>query len=134
MRPMTLPIDTANQNAPSAPATMPVGDRPTIAGNSVMVAVIAVASQVTRPILFATLSVNHRLPSAAAARPTGPLAMVGIGYSLMVPAVGSSRPMLLAPVSVNQIVPSLASAMPDGLLPLRIGYSVKTGRGCPMPD
>ena len=65
---------------------------------------------VIRPM--ADHSANHRLPSAPAAIPPESTWAVGIGNSVMTPAV-VIRPILLAAFSVNQRLPSGAGRDPD---------------------
>src|SRR5438034_1309319 len=73
-------------------------------------------ARLTRPILFAEFSVNQRLPSGPAVIPSGPLLLVGIGNSVMVPLV-VIRPILFPAglvCSVNQRLPSGPAVMPPG--------------------
>src|SRR6266496_3256808 len=78
---------------------------------------------VMRPILLASYSVNHRLPSGPAVM--SKLRVVeGKGNSVKTPAV-VILPILLAPDSLNQRLPSAPAAIPSGVL-LEVGmeYSV----------
>ena len=69
---------------------------------------------VMRPISFAPLSVNQRLPSEPAAIPAG-LPPKGSGNSVIAPD-GVMRPILSAPLSVNQRLPSGPAVMMSGWL------------------
>src|ERR1700686_1284055 len=78
---------------------------------------------VIRPILFALLSVNQRLPSKPAVIDLGALFAVVVANSVIVPAV-VIRPILLAPCSANHSAPSTPAVMPKGwLLAVGIGNS-----------
>src|SRR5215813_13829809 len=79
---------------------------------------------VRRPILPVCNSVNHSAPSAPILMAMGPLLTVGIGNSVITPAV-VMRPMLL--LFTNHSAPSGPVVMPDGaLLVPGIGNSVTT--------
>jgi hypothetical protein len=58
------------------------------------------------PILFACVSVNHRLPSGPAAIPFGPAWAVGTSYSVTFPVTGDILPILFPLASVNHKLPS----------------------------
>ena len=74
MRPMLLPLDSANHSAPSGPSAIPIGAAPAVG-----TAYSAIAPLVLmRPILLPAVSVNHRAPSGPAAIPNGEEA--GVGY------------------------------------------------------
>jgi hypothetical protein len=130
IRPILLPLSSANQRLPSGPGVMPLGSpimrvSPPGTGNSVMT-----PAGVIRPMPGP--AVNQRLPSGPAVMPWGPLLAVGTGNSVMTPA-GVIRPILLALDSVNQRLPSGPAVMPTGpLSAVGIGNSMMTGlRRCP---
>src|SRR4051812_7981867 len=78
----------------------------------------------SRPILFPLNSVNHKAPSGPVVMPPGRLLAVGIGYSVMAPAV-VIRPIWLTEGSVNQRAPSGPVVMKKAPeFAVGIGYSV----------
>jgi hypothetical protein len=72
------------------------------------------------PILLPLLSVNHSAPSGPAVMPYGPLLLVGIGNSVIVPAV-VIRPILLLFNSVNHSAPSGPAVIIQGKLLFVVG-------------
>src|SRR5258708_34898727 len=84
-----------------------------------------------RPILPVCNSVNHSAPSGPILMPMGPLLTVGIGNSVITPAV-VMRPMLL--LFTNHSAPSRPAVVPIGALAVPgIGNSVITPAGGPRP-
>src|SRR5258706_11976530 len=83
--------------------------------NGSTAATIVETSTLARPILLAFASVNHSAPSGPAVMPLGPLLAVGIGNSVMPPAV-VIRPILPLKYSVNHKAPSGPVAMEAGEL------------------
>jgi hypothetical protein len=69
MRPILLPVFSANHSAPSGPTVMPKGWLLAVGiGNSVITSAV-----VMRPILLPKVSVNHSAPSGPTVMPKGPL-------------------------------------------------------------
>src|SRR6188474_1124408 len=91
---------------------MPSGPLPGATSNSVNTPAV-----VTLPTFggFAPNSVNHSAPSGPAVISWGALGLVGIGNSVMAPAV-VIRPILCPFSSVNQSAPSGPAVMPAGRL------------------
>src|SRR5205814_9082947 len=78
MRPILLPVSSANQMAPSGPATIPLGEPAAVGtGNSVITPAV-----VMRPILLLADSANQRSPSGPSVMPMGELEAVGTLYSV----------------------------------------------------
>src|SRR5260370_3793434 len=98
---------------------------PLLAIAETLVGASGAAVVTTRAILFASASVNHRLPSPGP--PAMPLGRAGAVNSVTTPA-GEMRRALLAepPPFVYQRLPSGPDAIPVGLLPgvESVGYSV----------
>src|SRR6185369_11616335 len=70
----------------------------------------------SRPILFPAFSVNQSAPPGSAAIPSGSLAAVGTGNSLVTAPPVVILPILFASASVNQSAPSAPTPMPEGPL------------------
>ena len=75
-----------------------------------------VAGGVKCPSLSPDCSVNHRSPSEPVVMPQGSALGVGMGYSVIVPAI-VIRPTLLPTNSVNHRLPSGPAVMPKGMAP-----------------
>src|SRR5262249_24655021 len=145
MRPSFRVPNWVNQRLPSGPAAMTKGP-PGVGGSRVVVGgpegvgeSVTTPVRVMRPILPATTSANHRLPSGPTVMPSGPLAAVGTANSVTKP-VGVMRPILPPHTSVNQRLPSGPTTMSTGLrgmlgaLPLRgSGNSVSRPVGVRRP-
>ena len=87
----------------------------------------------SRPILLASPSVNHRLPSGPAVSAIGADPAVGVGNSVTTPD-GVIRPILFVFASANQRLPSGPVAMPSRLASaVGIGNSVITPVGVMRP-
>src|SRR5919107_2532812 len=116
MRAIRLVLRSANQSAPSRPATIGPGRLSGVGSvNSVMTPAVVI-----RPTLFVPDSVNHSAPSGPGVMSDAKASGVGIGYSVTLPET-SRRPIAFPRDSVNHRAPSEPGTMSDGNAPSATG-------------
>src|SRR6202011_3568388 len=102
---------TKNHSAPSGPAVITPGVNANGIGNSSKIPPV-----VTRPILLAPVSANHKAPSRPVAIDTGSLDGVGIANSRVTIPLILIRATLFVPSSMNHMAPSEPVVIPAGPL------------------